>query len=66
MSVGKELQKAMVDNGIKGAVQLSELTGLSYDVTIRLLRDEPSAKLKDAITTAKALGLKFTFTMTGE
>ena len=66
MNLGTQLKIAMINNGIRGAKQLSELTGLNYALTIRLLNNEPSAKLKDAVTTAKALGLKLTFTIVGE
>ena len=66
MKLGKQLQKAMIDNDIKGAKALAELTGLSYDVTLRLLKDEPSSKLKDVVLTAEALGFRLKFVSIGE
>lgn len=57
MEYGKELQKAMVDNNIGGAKALSEVTGVSYGITLRLLASDKSVRLKDLITTMNALGV---------
>ena len=66
MSWNKHIQKAMVDNDIKGALQLSELTGVSYERTLRLIKGSESVKLIDVVKTAEALGLEFKFVKKGE
>ena len=56
MNYGKELKKAMVDKDIGGAKALSDLSGVSYGITLRLLASDKSVRLKDLITTMNALG----------
>lgn len=57
MKYGRELKKAMVERDISGAKTLSELTGVSYGITLRLLASDKSVRLKDLITTTKELGI---------
>ena len=66
MELHKHIQKAMIDKDIKGPKQLSELSGISYEKTLRLLKGNTSIKLKDAMDTARALGLELKFISTGE
>ena len=58
--------KAMIDSNVKGVKQLSELAGISYERAIRIMKDEPSAKLVDVIAVADCLGLKLKFVAKGE
>jgi len=57
MEYGKELQKAMVDKNIGGAKALSDASGVSYGITLRLLASDKSVRLKDLITTMNVLGV---------
>ena len=57
MEYGKELKKAMVDKNIGGAKALSNESGVSYGITLRLLASDKSVRLKDLITTTRELGI---------
>lgn len=61
MDFGKDLKKAMVDNGINGAKQLSELAGMSYNKVIRALNSDSSSRLVDVVKLASTLKLKIVF-----
>ena len=61
MEYGKELKKAMVDKNIGGAKELSEATGVSYGITLRLLASDKSVRLKDLKTTADCLDITIKF-----
>ena len=58
MELGKALKKAMIDNSIEGAKQLSEDSGMTYGKVTRLLRDDKTSRLIDAESLADFLGLK--------
>jgi hypothetical protein len=66
MSIQKQLQKAMIDNDIKYAKQLSELSKVTYKRTLAVLNNEPSAYLKDAEIIGKALGVNLAYIKLGE
>ena len=66
MELSKIFGKAMVDQDIKGFKQLSERAGISYERTIRIMKDQPSAKMVDVIAIAECLGLKLKFIVKGE
>ena len=55
----------MVNKEITGAKALSEASGVSYGVTLRLLAGDKTVRLKDLIATAEILGVKITFTFEG-
>jgi len=59
MEYGKELKRAMVEQDITGAKALSELSGVSYGITLRLLASDKSVRLKDLMTTGDSLGVDF-------
>lgn len=61
MDFGKELKKAMIDNGIDGAKQLSELTDMSYNKVIRALNSDSSSRLVDVVKLAATLNLQIKF-----
>lgn len=66
MELGKIFGKAMVDKDIKGIKQLSDCAGISYEKTIRIMKDQPSAKIVDVIAVADCLGLKIKFVSKGD
>jgi len=66
MNLGKILKKAMVDNDINGAKQLSELAEISYNKTIRALNGDGSSRLVDVIKLADTMNLEIKFTLKGE
>ena len=61
MDFGKELKKAMIDNGIDGAKQLSELADMSYNKVIRALNSDSSSRLVDVVKLASTLSLQIKF-----
>jgi DNA-binding phage protein len=66
MNLSKELKKAMIDSGMKGAKQLSEVAGISYGKTIRALNGDSSSRLIDIAQLAHALNLEIKFSVKGE
>ena len=56
MNLSTVFKKAMIDMDIKGAKQLSEIAGISYEKTLRILAGDTSVRLKDAVIIATALG----------
>ena len=64
MEYGKELKKAMIDNGIDGAKSLSDISGVSYNKTIRAINGDPSCRLTDVAKLAETLKLKLSFKRT--
>lgn len=66
MEVNKIFAKAMVDKGVVGNKRLSELAGISYEKTIRIMKNAPSAKMVDVIAVADCLDLKLKFVGKGE
>ena len=65
MNYCKQLKIGMINKNISGAKALSEATGVSYGVTLRLLAGDQSVRLKDLITTSEFLGIKINFTFEG-
>ena len=61
MDFGKELKKAMIDNGIDGAKQLAEVSEMSYNKVIRALNSDSSSRLVDVVKLASTLKLKIVF-----
>ena len=61
MDFGKELKKAMIDNGIDGAKQLSEVAGMSYNKVIRALNSDRRSRLVDVVKLAATLNLQIKF-----
>jgi hypothetical protein len=47
MNFGKELKKAMIDKGIGGAKELSEVTGMTYGKVNRILNSDGSSRIVD-------------------
>ena len=66
MELSKIFAKAMVDKDIKGLKKLSEHAGISYEKTVRIMKDQPSAKMVDVAAIANCLDLKIKFVSVGE
>jgi len=58
MNFGNVLKKAMVDKGVINANELSEQSGVSYYITLRLLKNDGTCRLNDLVTVAKFLDVK--------
>lgn len=58
MEFGNKLRKAMIDKGIKSDKALSELSGVSYYIVLRLLKNDGSCRLNDLITVADFLDVE--------
>ena len=58
MELKEAVQKAAIDNGINGVLQMAEHCGLSYERTVRVWKGNTSAKVADVITVLGSLGLK--------
>jgi len=61
-----ELKKAMIDNDIKGAVHLSNISGISYGKTIRAINGDSTSRLVDIVELASVMGLEIKFAKKGE
>lgn len=61
MCFGRELKKAMIDNGIDGAKHLSEVADMSYNKVIRALNSDSSSRLIDVVKLATTLNLQIKF-----
>lgn len=61
MDFGKELKKAMIDNNIGGAKELSEIAGMSYNKVIRALNSDSSSRLVDVVKLAATVNLQIKF-----
>jgi DNA-binding phage protein len=66
MQLDKILKKAMIDNNIKGAKQLSEMSEISYNKTIRALNGDGSSRLVDVLKLAETMNLEIKFISKGE
>ncbi len=60
MNIGEAVQKAAIDNKINGVVAMAAHCGLSYERTVRVWKNDHSAKICDVITVLKSVGLKLT------
>ena len=58
MELKEAVQKAAIDNGINGVLQMAEHCGLSYERTVRVWKGNTSAKVADVITVLSSLGLR--------
>jgi len=66
MSIQKQLKLAMVENSIKYAKEVSELSGVSYKRTLAVLNGETQAYLGDAEIIGLKLGVKLSYIAIGE
>ena len=60
MELKEAVQKAAIDNGINGVLQMADHCGLSYERTVRVWKGDTSAKIADVITVISSVGLKLT------
>lgn len=66
MDIGKVVKKAMIDNDIKGAIELVNATGLSKEKCYRLMKGDKTLRLKDVVAALSALDVKIKFISLGE
>ena len=58
MNIKEAVQKAAIDNGIGGIMEMAEHCGLSYERTVRVWKGDNNAKIADVITVLSSVGLK--------
>lgn len=58
MELKKAVQKAAIDNGIGGVLEMADHCGLSYERTVRVWKGQTNAKIADVITVLSSVGLK--------
>ncbi len=58
MNMKEAVQKAAIDNGINGVLEMATHCGLSYERTVRVWKGNTSAKVADVITVLSSLGMK--------
>jgi len=66
MKMGEAVQKAAIDNGINGVMEMSKHCGLSYERTVRVWKGDTSAKFADVFTILDSLGKKLAIEDKGE
>jgi len=66
MELVKIFKKAMVDKGITGNPELALLSGVSYDITLRLMKGSKLIKLIDVESIANSLDLEIKFITKGD
>ena len=66
MNLEKVIRQAMLDNNIKGIMQLCERTGVSYTDVFKMLKNNGSVKLVKVIEVLDYLNVKIKFVNKGE
>lgn len=66
MNLEKVIRQAMLDNNIKGIMQLCERTGVSYTDVFKMLKNNGSVKLVKVIKVLDYLNVKIKFVSKGE
>ena len=66
MNLEKVIRQAMLDNNIKGVMQLCERTGVSYTDVFKMLKNNGSVKLVKVIEVLDYLNVKIKFVSKGE
>ncbi|HHZ69920.1 MAG TPA: hypothetical protein EYN54_06490 [Methylococcaceae bacterium] len=61
MKVSKVFNLRMVELDIKGVKELSNKAGVSYEIALRIMKDQSSARFVDVRSIADCLGLKLEF-----
>jgi len=55
------LEKAMIDKGIKGYKQLSEVSGVGYEIVLNLMKGGTNIKLSKLTLITKALNVEIKY-----
>ena len=63
MSIQKQLKNAMTELDIKYAIQVSELSGVSYKRTLAVLNGQRNAYLKDAQIIGTVLNVNLAYVL---
>lgn len=58
MNLKEAVQKAAIDNGIGGVLEMADHCGLSYERTVRVWKGHTNAKISDVMIVLSSLGLK--------
>ena len=58
MNIAQAVQKASIDNDIKGIMELVEHCGIPYPRVYRVWHGETNAKIADVISVLSSVGLK--------
>lgn len=58
MELKEAVQKAAIDNGIGGVLEMADHCGLSYERTVRVWKGQTNAKISDVMIVLKSVGLK--------
>ena len=58
MDFSETIKEAMKKKGIRNGMHLHEVTGVSYPIVNRLLKNDTSCRIKDLITVGEHLGIK--------
>ena len=66
MDFAKDIKKAMIDNNIEGAIELSKIACVSYGKANRALRGDTSLRMCDVREIGKAVGLDLVFVTIGK
>tara|TARA_R110000772_G_scaffold39207_1_gene92270 strand:+ start:131 stop:331 length:201 start_codon:yes stop_codon:yes gene_type:complete len=66
MNLEKIIRQGMLDNDIKGTMQLCELTGVSYTDVFKMLKNNGSVKLSKVVDVLDYLNIKIKFISKGE
>ena len=66
MNLEKVIRQAMLDNNIKGIMQLCERTGVSYTDVFKMLKNNGSVKLVKVVEVLDYLNVKIKFVNKGE
>tara|TARA_R110002167_G_scaffold330998_2_gene537703 strand:+ start:118 stop:318 length:201 start_codon:yes stop_codon:yes gene_type:complete len=66
MNLEKVIRQAMLDNNIKGVMQLCERTGVSYTDVFKMLKNNGSVKLVKVVEVLDYLNVKIKFVSKGE
>ena len=60
MNTKEVVQKAAIDAGVNGVIELAKRCGLSYERTVRVWKGYDTAKYADVITVLNSVGLEIT------
>ena len=58
MKIKEAVQKAAIDNGINGVMEMGAHCGLSYARVFKVWNGDTSAKIADVITVLSSMGLQ--------
>ena len=66
MNLAKTIRQGMLDNDIKGTMQLCRLSGINYRDVSKMLKNDSSVKLARVVKVLSCLDIKIKFVINGE